>query len=458
MSKICLRCDAINKDSASKCSNCGYKSFVQAQKIVVEDTPAAEKQEECAVETDEAPLIEASEPESKAEAVDVEDNKLDEIINQFLSSEVQNEVVESKRTDKKKKRRRRRWIVCGFVLPTVLFVLFMVFLYKFLYGLENYSVEAYLQRYLNLIESKDYDAVMDYEGIKLEGFNRREEFITFMSLKYGDDPQNIRYVKRITAGDDDTVCFGVQPEGGKVVEVKLEKTGVKMMRLFDEWKVVPDANGMYDETATIYCPPGVKIYLNGAEVTDEYLVPYKYREVGQYSVVKDEGYSAPRLICYEVDGLMAVSSVEVEGPSGVDCTVIKNDDEGAVYEVSAALKGQEAESFKALAWEVAKTYADFINEDARRADINEYLYENTEFYDALQDFDNYWFPIHDDSGHEGDIIYSELNWYDENHRSLNIKTTYYVTNNGKKKQYPIDYTVYFMRVNDEWKVTSISYV
>ena len=455
MSKICARCDAINKDSALKCSNCGYRSFLKMQNEEA-TMPASEEPKEktpsCAAETTDAPAAgEDAEPQS-------EDKKLDDIINTFLSSEVQNEVVESKRSDKKKKRRRRRWMICGFVLPCMLFAVFMIFLYKFLYGLENYSVEAYLQKYLSLIESKDYDAIIEYEGIELNEFNHREEFIKYMSAKYGDNPQNIKYVKRITSDQDEAAYYTIQPEGGKTASVKLIKTGNKKMQIFDEWRVKPDTNSMYEETATIYSPPGVKIYLNGTLVTEEYLIPYKYRQVGQYSVVKDEGYSPPKLMCYEVSGLMAISSVEAESTQTVDCAVVKQEESGNVYEVSASMDGEEAESFKALAWEVAQTYADFINEDARRSDINRYLYENTEFYDAIQEFDNYWFPIHDDSGHEGDIEYSEMNWYDENHRSINIKTTYYVTNNGKKKEYPIDYTIYFLRVGEEWKVTSISYV
>lgn len=387
MEKICYRCDARNDMYATVCQNCGYDLYEEVKLI----------------------------------------------------------------SSKKRKTKPVFYIMFGLVIPLILVTTYFIGLYIYLYGLENYNSEVFLNKYIDLIKSDNYEEIMKYNGIKEDKFNTKREFAMYIKREYGADHDKAIIVKNSALSTEKDDFYKVQFNGKKLKEYKLSKTDEKKFNYFNTWLVNAPEQDIYTESVKIYAPSGIDVFLNDILLTEEYVVndgeKYSY-----YSGIKDLDYKHPKILCYEVNDLMGVSSVHAKRKDGELCNIDLKDDN---YEVIANISPDLLKELKPMAEEFAKKYAAFVAEDCKFSELSEYIYKNTQIYDTLGEFYNGWFPEHSTFGYEN-IEFGNMLWYDENHASIQVKFNYYITyGNNKRRDYPVAYEVYYAKIDGKWLVTDV---
>lgn len=362
---------------------------------------------------------------------------------------------ESKNNKKSNRSKKSRvcFLIFGFVIPLLIVSVYFFGLYQYLYGIENYNSEVYLKQYIELIQNKNYEAIAKYINFEETKFNYQEQLVEYIKREYGEELSNIRIMKDTKLSNKDIEYYKVK-FGNKIKEFKLCKTGEKKMYYFDTWYVdIPESN-IYTESVKVYSPIGIDIYINGDLVTDEY-VNNEEETLKYYSGIKDENIKEPKIICYEVKNLLALTEVQAKHKNGDLCVLERDETSHNVYTVDATIPSDEIEPIKSLAMDVAKKYAAYIAEDCKLSDLSDYIYKNTEFYDTVREFYNGWFPEHDSFNYENEQ-FEKIKWYDENHCSVQVKFTYYITyKGGKRRDYPVAYELYFVKKDGNWMVSNI---
>ena len=387
LNKICYRCDAINDLYATVCQNCGYDLY--------------------------------------------EDVKLN--------------------STKTRKSKRKFYIIFGLILPLILVSTYFTGLYFYLYGIENYNSEVYLNNYIELIKSNNYEEIMNYNGIKEDKFNTQKEFAMYIDREYGVNHDKTIIVKDSSLSTENDDYYKVQFNGDIIKQFKVSKTEEKKLFYFNTWQVDKPEQNIYTEYVKVYVPVGIDLFINDVLLTDEHLTN-EQEKYSHYSGIKDLDYNHPKLVCYEVDNLMGISSMQAKRKDGGVCDIIQK---GNDYKVVVDISPAELEELKPLAEEFAKKYSAFIAEDCKFSELSSYLYKNTEFYDTIKEFYNGWFPEHNQFGYEN-LMFDKMLWYDENHASIQIKFNYYIIyGNNKKRDYPVAYEIYFAKIDGKWLVTNV---
>lgn len=391
MNKICYRCDAKNDMYATICKNCGYDLYQDIK------------------------LMSKANKKSKAPLL---------------------------------------YLIFGFILPLIAVSIFFTGLYGYLYGYENYNSEVFLNQYLELIKTDNYKEIMEYNGIKTDKFNTEKEFSMYISKEYGEKHDSTIIMKESSLSTGNEEFYRVQFNGKAIKQFKLIKTGEKKLRYFSEWRVEKPETNVYTESAKIFAPVGVDVYVNEV-LLDEENLSSEEEIFPHYKGIKDKNHKHPKLICYEVDELMAVSSVYAKRKDGKLCDIALDDN---VYKVTSGVPANDLDELSQLAEDFAKQYAAFIAMDAKFSDLKKSIYQDTEFYDTLKEFYNGWYPEHDSYGYEN-VKSENMMWYDENHASIQVKFNHFVMHpKYKRRDYPVAYEIYFVKVDGKWLVAELKYI
>lgn len=346
------------------------------------------------------------------------------------------------------------YLIFGFILPLITVSIFFNVLHSYLYGYEYYNSEVYLNKYLDLIKTDNYKEIMKYNNIETDKYNTEKEFAMYMFKEYGEKHDSPVIMKESSLSTDDEEFYKVQFNGNVIKQFKLVKFGEKKLRYFNEWMVEKPESNVYTDSVKIFAPIGVEVYVNDVLLSKDKLgteeVVFDY-----YKGIKDENHEHPKLVSYTVDKLMAVSNVYAKGRDGQLCEM--NLEEG-VYKVASGLQIEDSSEIEQLAQDFSIQYASFIAMDAKFADLKKKIYQNTEFYDTLMEFYNGWYPDHDSFGFE-DVKVDSLLWYDETHVSVKVRFNHFVMHpKYKRRDYPVAYEVYFVKINGEWLVAELKYI
>ena len=136
------------------------------------------------------------------------------------------------------KRRRHIGWVFAIVIPLVIVGAGLYTLSKFLYGFEYYSPTVPLENYMEMVRAKDYDAAMDFIGLKAESFNTMEAYELFFQNYYGDmTGKKYVFTERKLHRTEQSNFYDLQISKAVTQKFKLTRTGEKRLILFDTWKV-----------------------------------------------------------------------------------------------------------------------------------------------------------------------------------------------------------------------------
>ena len=357
---------------------------------------------------------------------------------------------------------RRTRIHAGWILAVgipLIIVLAGLFVFsKFLYGVEYYSPSVQLEKYVSLVSAGDYAGAMDFIGLKTTPFNRVEEYTAYFKDYYGGPVESSVFTERKLHRTEQSRFYDVQINKKAAQKFELTKTGEKRLFIFDSWKVKL-VTAIPTKSVLIHTPPGVRILLNGTEVSDQYKLAESTYSPNYYKNVKDDNTKI-KTQTYRIDGLVAISSVEAKTASGEKCEVSLLETETKTagvptYLAVLPIPADQVAGIKAITETITKKYAEFVAKDMSFEDFAPYLYKNTKLYTDLKEFYNGWFTGHQTYGFEN-VEFFGLQYFDDTHYAVGIKFKYFVTKSGQRYEYDVKYTVYLLKVGKLWLLADMS--
>jgi len=348
------------------------------------------------------------------------------------------------------------WVL-AVVIPLIMVSAGLFVLSKFLYGAEYYSPTVQLEKYVELLRTKDYTGAMDFVGLKTSPFNRVEEFAAYFKSYYGDSVESSVFTERKLHRTEQSRFYDVQINKKAAQKFKLTKTGEKKLIYFDSWKVEMETV-IPAKTAVIQVPPGVKLTLNGTAVTADYKLAVSTYTPEYYKNVKDDKMKL-NMDTYQIGGLVAISSIEAVTATGEACEVslLKEDKENntSTNIVKLPIPADKVQELKSITETITKKYAEFVAKDVSFADLAPYLYQKTKLYDDLKEFYNGWFTGHQTYGFEN-VEFFSLQYFNDTHSAVGIKFKYFVTKSDKRYEYDVKYTAYLIKVGNSWLLADLS--
>lgn len=165
-----------------------------------------------------------------------------------------------------------------------------------------------------------------------------------------------------------------------------------------------------------------KLYLNGIEVTDKYILSREPIEAAAYL---PEEVKAPEWVTYEIPNLTSVPEARIIDRNGNAPTLSEKDGifcEDIVYD-------EPETALTEYLVKAAKQYAKCMQNDASKASVLQYFEKGTDLYNSIRTADNMFVWSH--SGYEfKDEKVSEFFRYDENTVSVRIAFTHILKRAG----------------------------
>lgn len=350
-------------------------------------------------------------------------------------------------------KKSKKFLIFGIIVPLIIVSIYFTMLYSYLYGFENYNPEVYLNKYIQLLQSNNYEKILKINEFKETYFNGKSEFVEYLNNKYGNFKDKVKIIKDNNLCTNDKYVYNVQFGKGNINKITLLKTDKKKLLYFNTWKVdKPEKYFENEKEIKIYCYKNIKVKLNEKLITDEYKESCENIEL--FNNILDDKFESPKLICYNIKKLLNITSISAEMPTGEKCEVINNDD--GSYIVKPVMNNVIKESIEPLTIEVGKKYAAYIAEDYTFRDLKNYLYKDTQFYKTLLEFYNGWFPLHSSFKYDN-VVIEDMEWYSDICCSSKIKFDYVITyKNNRKRKYDIAYKIYFTKIDNKWLVSNIT--
>ena len=306
---------------------------------------------------------------------------------------------------------------------------------------EATTPEAAVRQYLKRVEQGDWNTLVAESGFTPTALVTEEDYIAWLKEKYADLPQETSLVR--TGEKAGSVYLLKDKEGKEIAKLELTDApeGEKLA-----YRVQTQTAAI--DPFAIEAPQGAKVLVNGRPLPESALAQSApaqgYEEL-------PEGYTAPQLLRYELEGLLQEPQVTVsEGYQ------VRRSQQGkkTVYEVTGVPAPELEEECLSLAQQVAKTYAAFVTTDATRTQLNAYLLPGTPFHKAMQQFYNGWYVEH--TGYDyRNIDCTELESAGENAFSVRVSFDYVVLRGSKEHLYPSDYRLFFLKTDAGWKLTRL---
>lgn len=355
---------------------------------------------------------------------------------------------------KKRKRLRIGWIF-AVIIPIIVIVSALWILSKLLYGLEYYSPVVTVEEYFELISEDKYDEALDMIGIEADGLNDHTLLVNYFRDLYGDSIDSVAYAERKLQRTENNVYIDAYVNGKFTQKFVLTKTGEKRMRYFDTWTLA-----LLDEirktSVTVHTPAGVSLKVNDIEIGDSYRVEPAGYVIDKYKNLKDDNKDIETRT-YKVSDLLAGFTVEANTADGEKCELVLQEEGegGTVYIAKRSIPEAQLQEMKDIAENITKRYSEFVANDIKFYQFAPYVYRDSKLYDDLAEFYNAWFTPHDDYGFE-EVTFYDIEAYDDTHYTLGVKFVYYVHRFNKRFDYPVDYHVYLLKVDDKWLLAELS--
>jgi len=353
-----------------------------------------------------------------------------------------------------KKRIHAGWIL-AVMIPLIIVMAGLFAVSKYLYGVEYYSPTGPLEKYVELIRSKDYVKAMEFVGLKETPFNTVKEYENFFKTSYGDSVESFVFIERKLQRTEQNVFYDVRINKKESQKFKLTKTGEKKLIIFDTWNMEL-IQTIAIKTVVIEAPPDIVISLNGTVVPKDLLLPGSEYSLDYFKNVQDDKTNLT-MSSYQIKDIVAISSIEAKTASGELCevTLLEEKENISTYVVRKPIPKTQEDELKTLVEKITKKYSEFVAKDVGFSALSPYLYKNTKLYTDLKSFYNGWFTPHQSYGFE-DVKFFDMQSFDETHCAVGIEFTYFVYKFDQRFDYPVKYNVYLIKIDNSWLVADLS--
>ena len=335
-----------------------------------------------------------------------------------------------------------------FLVLLVLIAGVLIGLNKLLSDYEASTPNGTLDRYVEWLKAKDYEAIYEAAGFEETLLNPKSSYLAYLERIYAGDPADITLRERAAA-----------EENKKQFSVYFDNTRVSILDLTmvnengrSYWTVAPQL--VYQDDFTIYTDADARVTVNGNDLTLLGIAPQAAQEIVFSGADDPQVY--PSVISYTLSGLLTPPTVEALTLDGETCTVINTEKDPQVFRVMAKPDEETIAEQEELAIDAAFTYAKFIARDASRTAILNYVLKESTLYTSIKNFSNIWFHRHDSYSFEDVQLLSSVR-YTENDFTCEVQfQPYYVTNGVSHKKELVHYRMSFLLIEGKWKMISLT--
>lgn len=261
----------------------------------------------------------------------------------------------------------------------------------------------------------------------------------------------LSYSRNGRKSDDNTTVYNIISEEGIIAEAEVIKSEKDLGYGFYEYEF---SDIKFGEIPTleysVTAPSSAAVFCNGKAVSAVYVTETgtAYPETEHFQGLIE---NVPCSVTYKITGFINEPEFTAYDRSGHPL---------ALQDGKFSLAQPEDGELSQLALEFSKAYSRYVVNDGKLSEAAEYLAPNMPIYDELYGYENFWHNWHTsydflDADAEDPIFYSE------NCVSVRVKYDHvlYGVNSAENGELhsKADYTVYMAKLDEEWKVTDLSF-
>lgn len=339
------------------------------------------------------------------------------------------------------------------IVFALLLVIGVVFVSRWLRQYESaqpkYAAEAVYDKYFKNFNPDTYVDVCNSSSV----FEEKEDLVKYLTDVTSG--QEIQYMK-VSSSDKNTIKYIVKAGDTKFASFALTVDDEADGK-FTQYKAGNFELFTSSKTrVTVEAPEKYKVFLNGKEVSDEYI---KEKDIkGESCDHMPEGVRGIYYNKYVISGLLAPPEITAKSPDGKSADV---KDENGTYRVATVNDEELQREYKDWILEACKKYAVYMQYDSTVAvmgfgQIKGYFDPNSELYEDIRTVEN-MFVIEYSSYDFDNEKTSEFIKYDDNTFSCRVSFTHILHRNGAEdyKDY-LDLTLYLRNVDGKFLIYDMS--
>ena len=320
------------------------------------------------------------------------------------------------------------------------------YLWNYLKAYENHNPAKVVNDYVDTLSKNDFSEAVAASSFKYDYFNDEKAFGQYINTKYDNDFKDIKALK--SGSDSKKVVYNLYSEDKLVSKIFLERNGKKDNYGLEGWTLSSEQIPT-PYSVKVTSPKDVKVFLDGKEVTSEYLTAEKH-SIKAYVSLNDQSL-APQFSIYEINNLLNKPVITISSQDSDNYDVTVNSDNTIVISPKATEKLQN--ELASVVKETAFEYAKYTTADVTFEQLSHFLYKDTQFYSKIKNFKNQWLSEHTCSYENEKIL--NLTKYDNEHFTASITFTYTILQSKTKKSYELTYNTSFIKSNGKWLLVAI---
>ena len=351
-------------------------------------------------------------------------------------------------SDKKKSAKAPRRGSLFYLFYFSLIILFFVALFFALETVKSKLSDYEASRpynYINKImtewfEPGDAEKIIEKSGYGINPFEKREDVV---SLVEGFLEEGAEYYP-ITSADKNVLRYAVKAGDLKFAEIDMALTGERDSAGYGVWDLSKiDLMIAGTSAVNIASPLGGKVFVNGVELTDEYVVS---REEYPGDPKLPEGVFVEGREVYEISGLIGTLDVTAFDRYGADVTSLMTVKDGLFYDVPYTYCAVTDEvRDRALA--AGEALAAYMQKDAGFYGIGQYVDPSSDLYTDLATSDVRWANPHNGYSIEDAEVSEYVVWSDSVY-TVRVRFTHVLFNWGGNFENEFDTTFYYRLSED----------
>ncbi|MBR2339068.1 MAG: hypothetical protein IKA63_06340 [Clostridia bacterium] len=369
-----------------------------------------------------------------------------------LYTEVETETEPAAENAPTPKKKRGFLIGLGvyFSILLILIGVAMWFLNGFLVDYEATIPSFALDQYVQWVQDKDYESIYDHAEFEETTLVTKDEYIAYLERIYAGTPNEITLRQRVSA-QENIQEYSVYYDDKRMSIIYLSSREEEGKT---RWQVTTKL--VYQPELTLICGTDNQLLLNGEDISLLGFTPEEIQET-VFSGAKDAAVY-PTVYRYTLSGFLNEPRIEATSLNGSSCEVVRDENDPTLFRLKHPISAENKLQLEELATTAATTYAKFIAKDETRKNFLKLVYKDCAFYDTIRNFNNEWFNDHDSYEFKDLKVLNGFQYSDSDYTcEVTFRPVY--TRKGKE----IDarnahYRVHFLRIDDQWLLTSLSIV
>lgn len=355
----------------------------------------------------------------------------------------EDETVET--TPKKKKRLFGKLLSVYAALLLVLISVGLWFFYAYLERYEAASPHAALDKYVEWIQTENYESIYAASDFEESLLNSKDEFMKYLARTFSGDTSTLSVREKVSSSEERKE-YSLYMDGKRVSELTLLKNPEWGETA---WSYVTEI--VYQPDTYIISSDDVRITVNGVDFSLLNMVgePVSETVLGGAS----DKAELPAVYRYTLKGLLNPPVVEALALSGDSCTVTLKE---TSYYITRPVSDLTRTENEALAQKVAFTYSEFVARDTDRAAMLALVYKESDLYATIRNFSNYWFTGHS-SYKFTDVKITNYKQYTDSDFTCDVSfQSVYTVKKYTIKGNPFNSRLTFVRVGEDWKLLTLT--